>query len=91
MPISRYFSGHGSEVMAGMKDKYGEKKGKQVFYATANKKNQNPSGESENNSSQANGASAVEREQVDGTNGGRRSVTRRIMQNLRNRGNGGGQ
>ena len=90
MPISRYFSGHGSEVMAGMKDRYGEKKGKQVFYATANKKNQNPSGENDNNnSSQANGAAAVEREQVDGANG-KRSVTRRIMQNLRNRGASGG-
>ena len=83
MPISRYFSGHGSQVMADMKDKYGEKKGKQVFYATANKKNQNPSGENENSDSQANGVGAVEREQVDGN--GKRSVTRRIMQNLRNR------
>ena len=86
MPISRYFSGHGSQVMSEMKDRYGEKKGKQIFYATANAKNQNPSGENENNnSSQANGAAAVEREQVDGSSG-KRSVTRRIMQNhLRNR------
>ena len=89
MPISKYFSGHGSQVMSDMKDKYGEKKGKQVFYATANKKNQNPSGENENSNSQANGAAAVEREQVDGN--GKRSVTRRLMQNLRNRGSSGGQ
>ena len=86
MPISRYFSGHGSQVMSDMKDRYGEKKGKQVFYATANKKSQNPAGENENNkSSQANGAAAVERETADGGNGGRPSVTRRLMQNLRNR------
>jgi len=38
MPVEHYFKGHGSEVMASMKKKYGEKKGKQVFYATANKK-----------------------------------------------------
>lgn len=38
MPISEYFKGHGSEVMANMVKEYGAKKGKQVFYATANKK-----------------------------------------------------
>ena len=38
MPISKYFSGHGEEVMANMMKEYGEKKGKQVFYATANKR-----------------------------------------------------
>ena len=83
MPISEYFGGHGREVLKNMQKGYGEKKGKQVFYATANKKSQNPSGENESNGSQANGASAVEREQVDGN--GKRSVTRRLMQNLRNR------
>jgi len=38
MPISSYFGGHGSEVMNNMTKEYGAKKGKQVFYATANKK-----------------------------------------------------
>lgn len=38
MPISKYFSGNGTKVMAAMKKEYGAKKGKQVFYATANKR-----------------------------------------------------
>lgn len=38
MPVSKYFKGHGDEVMANMKKQYGDKKGEQVFYATANKK-----------------------------------------------------
>jgi hypothetical protein len=38
MPISKYYKGHGSEVMSNMKKEYGDKKGKEVFYATANKK-----------------------------------------------------
>ena len=42
MPQSEYFKGHGKEVMASMKKQYGEKKGKQVFYATANAKKMNP-------------------------------------------------
>lgn len=46
MPINKYFSGHGSEVMSNMTKQYGEKKGKQVFYATANKKGQKPGGHS---------------------------------------------
>lgn len=37
MPISKYYKGHGEEVMRGMKKRYGEKKGESVFYATANK------------------------------------------------------
>ena len=45
MPISRYYGGHGDEVMSSMKKKYGDKKGVSVFYATANKKDQNPKGE----------------------------------------------
>ena len=36
MPVSSYFKGHGSEVMANMVREYGKKKGKSVFYATAN-------------------------------------------------------
>jgi hypothetical protein len=43
MPINKYFKGHGEEVMANMKKQYGEKKGKSVFYATANKKGLAPS------------------------------------------------
>lgn len=38
MPVSKYFKGHGSEVMANMKKRYGPEKGKSVFYATANKR-----------------------------------------------------
>jgi hypothetical protein len=37
MPLSKYFSGHGEGVMAKMVKQYGAKKGKSVFYATANK------------------------------------------------------
>jgi len=46
MPISKYFKGHGTKVMSNMTKEYGAKKGKQVFYATANKKKQKPSGHS---------------------------------------------
>lgn len=42
MPISKYYNGSGEKVMAGMVREYGAKKGKQVFYATANKKKQKP-------------------------------------------------
>lgn len=38
MPLSKYYGGKGSEVMSKMKKKYGEEKGKKVFYATANKR-----------------------------------------------------
>lgn len=38
MPLSKYFSGHGEKVMSNMKKEYGEKKGKEVFYATSNKR-----------------------------------------------------
>lgn len=38
MPVSKYYSGHGKEVMAAMKKQYGGKKGERVFYATAKKK-----------------------------------------------------
>lgn len=37
MPLSKYFKGSGEKVMNNMKDEYGDKKGKSVFYATANK------------------------------------------------------
>lgn len=42
MPVSRYYGGHGGEVMASMVKQYGSKKGKSVFYATANKRGGNP-------------------------------------------------
>lgn len=38
MPIDSYYRGSGKKVMKNMKKEYGDKKGKQVFYATANKK-----------------------------------------------------
>jgi hypothetical protein len=38
MPVEKYFDGHGNEVMSSMRKTYGDKKGKSVFYATANKK-----------------------------------------------------
>lgn len=41
MPVKEYFKGKGDKVMEAMKKQYGSKKGKQVFYATANKKKQN--------------------------------------------------
>lgn len=43
MPLSNYFKGKGESVMDDMTDRYGEKKGKSVFYATANKKGMAPS------------------------------------------------
>ena len=42
MPISKYFGGGGEKVMSNMTKQYGAKKGKSVFYATANKQKQNP-------------------------------------------------
>lgn len=36
MPVSKYYKGHGREVMADMTRRYGKKKGERVFYATAN-------------------------------------------------------
>lgn len=42
MPVSAYFKGHGNEVMTSMMKKYGSKKGKSVFYATANKTGMKP-------------------------------------------------
>lgn len=45
-PIGKYFKGKGPKVMADMQDRYGEDKGKQVFYATANKNpDMKPAGE----------------------------------------------
>jgi len=42
VPVSKYFKGHGKEVMGNMMKQYGSKKGKSVFYATANKRGENP-------------------------------------------------
>ncbi len=47
MPVSRYFKGRGSEVMADMQSRYGAKKGESVFYATANKKGMKPKSKSD--------------------------------------------
>ena len=43
MPIGSYFKGKGTEVMADMKSRYGGR-GKEVFYATANKRGLKPGG-----------------------------------------------
>ena len=40
MPISKYFHGKGRTVLKRMEERYGKKKGKQVFYATAAKRGQ---------------------------------------------------
>jgi hypothetical protein len=37
VPLDKYFKGKGKKVMKNMKKEYGEKKGKSIFYATANK------------------------------------------------------
>lgn len=42
MPISKYFKGSGEKVMGALKKEYGSKKGKNIFYALANKKKQTP-------------------------------------------------
>ena len=44
MPISKYFKGSGEKVMKNMMKEYGKKKGKSVFYATAQKKGMMGSG-----------------------------------------------
>lgn len=44
MPVKSYFQGKGLDVMRSMLKKYGAKKGKQVFYATAEKKGMKPKG-----------------------------------------------
>lgn len=41
MPISKYYGGHGKEVMASMRKQYGDR-AKEVFYATANKRGEKP-------------------------------------------------
>ena len=38
MPVSKYFKGKGRKVLSSMKKRYGAKKGKKVFYATAKKR-----------------------------------------------------
>ena len=51
-PIGKYFKGKGQQVMAKMQDHYGEKKGEQVFHATANKNPEmKPAGEAPSGSS----------------------------------------
>ena len=42
MPVSEYFKGSGRKVMAQMRKRYGARKGKEVFYATANKQGMTP-------------------------------------------------
>jgi hypothetical protein len=38
VPLSSYYKGDGKQVMTDMIRRYGEAKGKSVFYATANKR-----------------------------------------------------
>lgn len=38
MPLSKYFGGHGQQVMKDLKAKHGSKAGERIFYATANKR-----------------------------------------------------
>lgn len=38
MPLSEYFKGDGRKVMADFVRRYGEKRGKRLFYATASKR-----------------------------------------------------
>lgn len=40
MPVSEYFKGKGEKVLNEMEKRYGAKKGKSVFYATANARGQ---------------------------------------------------
>jgi hypothetical protein len=42
MPIERYFQGAGRKIMESMRKKYGDRKGEQVFYATAEKRKMKP-------------------------------------------------
>ncbi len=42
MPLAKYFKNKGRKVMSDMQDRYGDKKGKSVFYATANKNGMTP-------------------------------------------------
>ena len=42
MPIDKYFKGSGDDVMSSMQKQYGDKKGKSVFYATAQKTGMKP-------------------------------------------------
>jgi hypothetical protein len=38
IPLSKYYSGHGEEVMREMQSRYGSERGKRIFYATAAKR-----------------------------------------------------
>lgn len=38
MPLGRYYKGKGERVMSEMVKRYGSKRGKEVFYATINKR-----------------------------------------------------
>lgn len=42
MPVSAYFKGKGDRVLADLIRRYGEKKGRAVFYALAAKRNLKP-------------------------------------------------
>jgi hypothetical protein len=42
MPVGEYFKGRGEKVMRSMTSRHGAKRGKQIFYATANKRGMKP-------------------------------------------------
>ena len=42
MPVSEYYKGSGSRVMKSMAKRYGAKRGKAIFYATANARGMAP-------------------------------------------------
>jgi len=42
MPLNNYYRGHGAEVLENMRSEYGDKKGKSVFFATAQKRGLKP-------------------------------------------------
>lgn len=48
MPLSKYFGGKGRKVMGKMKEQYGEEKGENVFYATAQKRKKSKKKKSNN-------------------------------------------
>lgn len=37
MPISKHYKGKGRKVLKDMEERYGKKKGKEIFYAVENK------------------------------------------------------
>lgn len=81
MPISKYYSGHGRQVMKSMKEKYGEEKGERVFYATANKRGQT----AEANPASPSSAAQQTNRRADRAGQGSSGLSRRVLSNARAR------